>query len=542
MSRAASAIDRLSEEERQQLKLRLWNLQSHNCFLCGKEIVLEADSVEIDHKDPQADHGLDDDSNWALMHEECNNKKRAKNLELARAMIAFDQLKEEHDGAVTAGQVLESKEGSRQDAYLRLLDGKILLRYDNASYEYPIFVDPSNSSYSSFFALLPKRLLFHDSELNPRKVVDINKLMEEFFNRNPQLHVSLCRVHIPDGGGQCKILLFDGQHKTAAQVMLGRNDILCRVFVNPDKDSLKEVNKRAHKELRQIEFFRSVLDTLGQDIFSVKFKEYLENPSTTTKSEKGFIDFIEASQRPEMEKNLQHYLKARVRDSKTPQNRFFDYVELEKSRSREKPVSYDSVEKTFLRWFIDSTPCEVEIDEDGTDVYVRDTEASNLVKLMNLFAEKTLVGKFDVSLGAYKIEEKVRTGTGSIPTDHLRAFRLYRPAVFIFWCELMKDAIADYLVNREQINNDMRKERKKGKGTRILWTPLSEDDWKNIGKMVDRFINHKIWIDRGIRVSEAFNQTRTEFFKKFLENGILGDEKVLDQPINIRYITMAVGD
>ena len=543
MPRPKSKIDEMSETEKRNLIQRLWQLQGENCFLCEKKINLEADKVEVDHIIPLADNGPDEESNWALMHAECNNKKRAKNLQLARAKMRFDKIREKYGGAVTTAQILEEFKGSTEEVFAKIEDNEIKLRFSNEDYKFPIFVDPSNDSYRSFFALLPIEILYHDSELNPRKILDIDKLIDEFFRKNPQLHVALCRMHFEESGGKSKVLLFDGQHKTAAQIVLGRRKIFCRVFINPDKDHLKEVNRRAHKELRQIEFFRSVLDTLGQDIFSVKFREYLENPETKPKSEKGFIEWIEAEKRYEMEKNLNHSLKVRIRDFKDPANKFFDFVEKERARSRELPISYDSVEKTIFRWFVDATPCEVHIYECESQgkPYPRDIEAKNVVRLMNLLAEKTLIGKFDKSIGAYKIEEQIRKGK-NIPDEHLRAFRLYRPAAFVVWCELLKEAIATYLIMNRKITNDMKSERKKGKGTRIFWVVLDDNDWNAISKMIEKMIRHKIWIDRGETISNAFGQTRPEFFKRFLESGEIEGKKLIEQPIDIQFLLSGVGE
>lgn len=545
MSRKVSKIDEMPEEEKRNLSQRLWEVQGKVCFLCEDEIKLEADQVEIDHIIPLADDGPDEESNWALMHAECNNKKRAQNLQLAKAKMKFEKIKRKYDGAVTTAQILAEFLGGKKDVFAKIDNNNISIRFDNRDYSYPILVDPSNEFYRCFFALLPIEVLYHDSELNPRKIIDIDKLIDEFFRKNPQLHVALCRMHFKKEGETSKILLFDGQHKTAAQVILGRKHIFCRVFINPDKDHLKDVNRRAHKELRQIEFFRSVLDTLGQDIFSVKFKEYLENPQTKPKSERGFIESIESEKQDEMEKNLSHYLKARVRDFKEPQNNFFNFVEMEKSRSRDLPISYDSVEKTFFRWFIDATPCEVEIvenvDKPVDKPYVRDIETKNLVKLMNLFAGETLENKFDRNIGAYKIEEQVRKGK-NIPDEHLRAFRLYRPAAFVVWCELLKEAIAMHLIQNRKITNDMQNERKRGKGTRIFWDELEEDNWDAITKMINRMTRHKIWIDKGETISNAFGQTRPEFFKKFLEEGKIEGKRLIEQPIDIQFLLSAVGE
>lgn len=497
--------------------------------------------MEVDHIIPLADNGPDEEANWALMHAECNNKKRAQNLQLAKAKMRFDKIKEKYGGAVTTAQILEEFKGSREEVFAKIENNEIKIRFGNEDRMFSILTDPSNDSYKCFFGLLPIDVLYHDSELNPRKIIDIDKLIDEFFRKNPQLHVALCRIHFEESGGKTKVLLFDGQHKTAAQILLERKHIFCRVFINPDKDHLKEVNRRAHKELRQIEFFRSVLDTLGQDIFSVKFKEYLESPETKPKSEKGFIDWIEAEKRPDMERNLYHYLKTRIRDFKEPINKFFNFVEMEKARSRILPISYDSVEKTFFRWFIDATPCEIETLESEENSYKRDIEARNLVKLMNLFAEKTLEGKFDKNIGAHKIEEQIRKGK-SILDEHLRAFRLYRPAAFVVWCELLKEAIATYLIMNRKITNDMKTERKKGKGTRIFWAELDDNDWNAISKMIDKMIRHKLWIDRGETISNAFGQTRPEFFKRFLESGEIEGKKLINQPIDIKFLLSGVGE
>jgi len=338
----SSRIEKMSDAEKKELKKRLLMSQGNVCFLCGDKINLDANETQIDHIKPRSDGGPDEESNWALMHAQCNNKKKAKNLELALALMKFENLREKYSGAITSGDIIREFGGSTKEVYLEDYGQRVLVRYEDQDktieYETPIVVDPNNPSYRTFFATLPIEVLYHDKELNPRKVIDIDKLIEEFWRKNPQLHVSLARIHVQEKG-RGKVLLFDGQHKTAAQIVLGNRYVPTRVFLNPDKENLKETNRRAHKELRQIEFFRSVLDTLGQDSFGVHFRKYLENPFSSPKSEKGYIDTVEADRRSEEKRNLYHSLKAMVRDSQDPKNKFFDYVEMEAPRSRTWPLS-----------------------------------------------------------------------------------------------------------------------------------------------------------------------------------------------------------
>jgi hypothetical protein len=94
-----------------------------------------------------------------------------------------------------------------------------------------------------------------------------------------------------------------------------------------------------------------------------------------------------------------------------------------------------------------------------------------------------------------------------------------------------------------KITNDMKMEKNRGKGTRIFWVELSDNDWNAISKMIDKLIRHKIWIDQGEIMSNAFGQTRPEFFKKFLEKGEIEEgKKLMNQPIDIQFLLSGVGE
>ena len=541
MARSPSVLDKMDAEEKRQLENRLWTFQGKICFLCERPINMDADQTDIDHIKPLHDKGPDEEANWALTHDHCNKKKKVANLELARAMMKFALLKEKYEGAITSGDVLKEYGGSTKDIYLEDKESSVLVRFEhqgqNVQVEVPIMQDPNNPAYRTFFISLPIDFVYHDEELNPRKIIDIDKLLAEFWRRNPQLHVALCRIHVDGGKGRAKALLFDGQHKTAAQILLGNKSIMTRVFLNPDKDNLKETNRRAHKELRQVEFFRSVLDSLGQDIFSVHYKRFLEDTTTSPKSEKGYIESVEGEQRNEERKNLYHYLRTMVRDSEEPKNKLFSYVEMEAPRSRTWPLSYDSIEKTFFRHYLDPNPCETPIDtyDEKPDEFPRMVERKNLVTLMNIFAEETLEGKFDKGIGVFKIENRIRKGE-SIPQDHIKAYRMYRPAAFQIWCELFKEALSMYLLARGKLTQDLKKR------NRILWVQMDEENWQVVRMMVRKLASHKIWVDTGDVISNAFGQTRPEFFRKLLEQGqIDGAGKILDQPINVQFMFSAVG-
>ena len=89
---------------------------------------------------------------------------------------------------------------------------------------------------------MPIQYVFHDDKINPRSIgSNVSKLLAEFYKGNPQLHISLGYVE-NEIDGLSEVKLFDGQHKAAAQIMLGIKNIPVRIFVNPDKEKIKKTN------------------------------------------------------------------------------------------------------------------------------------------------------------------------------------------------------------------------------------------------------------------------------------------------------------
>ena len=231
----------LNAEQHEQLELRLHQRQGGRCFICDQpvDVLLHKGQLEIDHVDPLLEDGLDGENNFALTHASCNRNKGASNLRVARRLAEFDRLQEEAQQAgkrgANLGDVLARHGGGTAELTLKVQKNRVQYSLphvgDNGIHHADLFHDKL-SGMNTFLAQFPLEYLHHDDRINPRSIgSNIRGLIEEFLDRRPQLHVAL-GWWAPENDGSGKLRVFDGQHKAAAQILLGVRELprsrLCR--------------------------------------------------------------------------------------------------------------------------------------------------------------------------------------------------------------------------------------------------------------------------------------------------------------------------
>lgn len=261
-------LSSLNDSQRTSLEEKLFAAQLERCFICGKaiDLSLHKGSLEIDHIEPLSLGGKDEPANFALVHVSCNKSRLSSNLQVAHVMSAFDEIKEKcaamGPNHPTLGDILEAYEGAKYELNLRINDGKISYSLPeigvNNITTIPVFKDEL-SGMQSFFIKLPIAYIFQDERINQTKLgSNVHRLVEEFSEKKPQLHISLGWTQTNGNIAKTKIKVFDGQNRVAAQVLLGAKNLPLRVFLNPDLDILFTTNTNASTVLRQVAFDKSL--------------------------------------------------------------------------------------------------------------------------------------------------------------------------------------------------------------------------------------------------------------------------------------------
>jgi hypothetical protein len=287
------------------------------------------------------------------------------------------------------------------------------------------------------------------------------------------------------------VLVFDGQHKAAAQLYARRDRLFVRVFVNPDRDRLKETNYRAHTKLTQVHFPQLINDRVGADLFKEEFARYAKRNEPAKASEEGFLKkFVPQAQRSDFKRYFVNHLRHEALTGKAgaAQDVILSFTETVMPRSVRYPLSYDTLQNTFLDLMLFQESAREPLEQ--TERY-RQIEKENLVRLMNLFVEEVLANsRFNLTLGIRRIEEKLANDPESIADSHLRAYRLCRKPPMMIWVRELKRAIQLLLNTKTRYKPSAWAEK------RPLWADIREEDWEQIRRMIRAIRDHKVWGER----------------------------------------------
>jgi hypothetical protein len=529
----------LDTEARSALEQRLWARQSGRCFIDDEpiDLVLHKGQLDIDHIDPLAEDGLDAENNFALTHQSCNRSKGAANLLVARRIKEFERLQElaKNDGkrGANLGDVLARHGGAEALLRLRVKNNSVEFSLseagDNTIHTAQVHLDKL-SGMRSFFAAFPLEYLHHDDRINPRSIgSNIRGLIEEFLQKRPQLHVALAWwAPGDDGAGPLKV--FDGQHKAAAQILLGTRELPLRVFVEPDTNVLLQANTNAGGKLRQVAFDAAVMRHLGSSLYVERVRKYQSMRGLSGDdydfSEQDLIRFFRGERR-----EMERYVIDAQRDAIThaQENRLLEFVEWA-GKSLEKPMSYSTIERSFFREFLYKKGLETPIDlgmEEGTNP--RMLEREQLIRLMSLFAEVFFVGQWDPEIGGRRVENRLQKGD-KIPENHLRAWRIAREEVLTNVVRWIRLVIANYNAYTGRVVKE----------DRLLHGPLPDELWVRLENFLVSLSKLPCWIDKNLSMTVFGPKQNADYWETVFQTGKSPSNiQILAAPLDVNQMILS---
>lgn len=438
-------------------KARLLEQHGRRCFVDGEPIP-EDDAIEFHHIRPFSDDGPTSLDNMAPVCKRHHRGIGTMSLQEYRDKLDLGQLFQGEPKYLD--DVIRAKTGTcGMEFRYELADAAIRLYFENTSPQYPLDTCPT-TGWRYFYATVPVKHLRNDKELQPRALREGSMWgLYRHFQSNTQLAPSICRI---DEKGD--LLLFDGQHKAAAQIWAGHPLIECKVYVCPDDRRLKETNLEAHGNLRQMPFYSHELMRKYAAIFGEDWQEYMETEGE--KSEQGFFSFLvhaKAKTRAQARNGFALAMYNEIVDD--PTNKLSAYLS-EKPRGPKQPLAFARLRKTFFQQMLLPPPVEDEFESDGD---LRKEEKKNLVKLMNIVAEEGLEGRWDPDRA---------------DAAHRKAERIFSAGAVRAWVVLLRDTINAHL---RHYTDDQRR--------RFFYRRIADEDFEYFRLFVHKIFSHKIWDD-----------------------------------------------
>ncbi|MFC2033224.1 HNH endonuclease [Chloroflexota bacterium] len=454
------------------------------CFVNGHPIDNEKD-IDYHHVKPFSLGGATEVENLAPVCSDHHKRIGTLSIEEFRARLEMEEFFNKPEPR-RLNDILEHRAGAqgyskklkleilKQNRQVRIyLDDKV------QPLDLPLSTCPATSR-DYFYIVLPIKYIQNDSSLQPRPL-EMKRVWDLFRHllTHTQLSPAVCRYLDGD------ILLFDGQHKSAAQIWAGRKEIDCKIYIDPDLKLTKDTNLTAHDKLRQMPFFSSVLINKWADLFKEEWLEYIDGKGV--KSETGFVSFLteKGKSRADAINMLRSYIFDSIIEDK--ENKMSDYIS-ERNRTRKNPLSVYGLTITIFRNFITAPPLEIDFELSDE---LREKERINIIKLMNILTEETL----NVSWNPAASDDR-----------HRRAERIYAAGSLKAWTGMLRDVVAQILGLYDKKDREM-----------IFLRDIQEEKWQLVRDRIRRlFIEHKLWADPSPEVDNNLRVNNETHVREFL--------------------------
>jgi hypothetical protein len=454
------------------------------CFLCGKEFNYATDLIHADHDIPESQNGATDYDNLNLSHEGCNKFKRDNPSLQAKKFLPFRNFLEANPFAKFEDVALNyfKIEFKPIVTIIKGIDA-VQLQFPNGtkSRDLTIYEElkPNGRIYKYVFAQVPIETIFNDA-VQPRamKQAHVFKIFQD-LHLNPLHEPSSVRLErdLIDGGSN-KLLMFDGQHKTVAKMLVseGASSLIdLKIYLNLSQADANALVNTIQAKIIKLGLTKSEFAAKMGDEFKNEFENYQEYCISNNKeiTEEGFINFSDKSKQAHNKKTL---MQARINDIIKQEAFDFRILNTVEGISKLKDKKSIIKEATFIGKLIDpllyNKPLKTPINNDESRILERE----NIKLILNLFYDHCL-----------HYDESVVT-----EDELIKIHRLKSQSALNLFIHLVKASYYHLLMSP----NDQE----------ILTKKSLEDIKTELEKVVIKFSEHPIWIqfERHSTIVETF--------------------------------------
>ena len=232
---------------------------------------------------------------------------------------------------------------------------------------------------------VPVRFIRNDTESQPRHIEhDHVWTLAVDFAVHPVHEPSNCRV-VQVGDSLADLLQFDGQHKTTAQVVLGRAEVPMKFYYEPNEAMIQELVVQIQQGIKKRPL--STTDTLRKldDVVQDKVDAYRKVHGRAP-TEPELVDAQPKQDQRSFKARLLTNLEFAILDDET-----FELVKyVSKKATRSQPFTDTVLVRRLIRPFV----CQDLVDEPLDNAVQRDRERETVIHVLNNVARNMLEDKW----------------------------------------------------------------------------------------------------------------------------------------------------
>ncbi len=463
------------------------------CFISG-EIISPSDDIEYDHVHAFSYDGPSDIANIKVVLKHYNRRKKDQTLIDVRNQLMLEKLYFKNNNNIKLQDILSLKSITNVNVAFQEYPEKIAINDSSESRTFQLYIDPV-LEISYFYGRIPIKWIQNDDQegLQPR-VIDMQRLLtlSGHLKNHPQLAPAIARLM------DNKIRLFDGQHKTAAQVFNDVKEIDCKIYLSPDDedkkkklfDSLMITNLDAHSKLKQMPFYASTLIERFSVIYKELWEEFTDKVPSSSHDEKHFYEHLFKSEKFSKTQSTE-ILRAAITESSLNNSSVSKFIS-EASKDQNFPLSQELLKKSIFPHCLYLAPSDALFD---SPLDYRNIEGTNFRKLSELFVKCGYLNDWAVK----------RSGT-ILTTEQIRARRIWHKGSTLTWGPYLQDIIIN------ACNLQTNEER----GKLLYRTLLTEDELNRIECSLKRLFDHTLWLSPDPEIDKLLvsAQKQEELFKK----------------------------
>jgi len=472
-----------------ELGQHLVDQHGSNCHLCEGPVQLNVDDLEADHHIPEAEDGPTTLRNLRLAHKECNRAKRNLSSDLIRPFLKFRRHIRELGGRAKYSSAIRHWPTELGLSEISI-NGQTLSYVfpDGSEGEVPIFEErcgknANDKSFSFAYVQVPRSAIHNDDEVQPR-FIRVNHVFAIYndLRDNPLHEPPSCRLGELVGAAQ-PLLMFDGQHKTLAVWMSGREEIVVKLYLDMTAPDATHLVNSIQAKIKKLPL--SAFEVAGKmaDEWHHKFDNYEHQMQELgiPASEAGFLAWLPAG--PERNGGKKAFKAALIQD--VLERHDFNLSNFVTVRGVDEEgdlgLTENMVKTKVLDKLIDSTASDLSFD-DSTEI--RRQEHENICYLLDQLIAQ-LVSPNDPGAEMTEPQQEARR-------------RLFKQGSLQYVSGLLRDLFTNVMGL--------------GAAQRTLAGIPSADQKQRLVKGVEHLGEHKVWtaaLDRDAQMRAVANMLST---------------------------------